>query len=189
MEAISMLAYLLISLSAVVALFLAAVMLRSKDFRVSRSLEMAAPASHVFEQVDDLHCMNAWNPWLKLDPDVKQRYDGPPSGVGASYSWDGNKHIGAGRQTIIESRPYDLVRIKLEFFRPFACVNEAQFAFVPEGDRTRVTWSMTGELNFMARAMGLFMNMDKMCGSSFEKGLADMKSIVESRISEYLTTV
>ena len=170
----------LITIAAVFVLFVVVVMLRPNDFEVHRSLKMTAPAAKTFEQVNDLHRMNVWNPWVKLDPNLKQTYEGAESGVGATYSWDGNSNVGAGRQTIIESRPYELVRIKLEFFRPFAGVNETQFTFVPEGNQTVVTWSMNGKLNFITKAMGLFMSMDKMCGDSFEKGLADMKSIVEN---------
>jgi hypothetical protein len=43
-----------------------------------------------------------------------------------------------------------------------------------------VTWSVTGNNNFMAKAINLFMNMDKMIGGQFENGLASMKSIVEA---------
>jgi len=39
---------------------------------------------------------------------------------------------------------------------------------------------VTGEKNFMAKAIHLFMNMDKMIGGQFETGLAAMKSIVET---------
>jgi len=51
---------------------------------------------------------------------------------------------------------------------------------VPEGERTAVTWSLVGRNNFIAKAMGLVMNMDKMIGGDFETGLAQMKSVVEA---------
>lgn len=176
-----MLIPILIGLAAIVVLFVIVVMLRPNTFRVSRSLPMAVPASKAFEQVNDLHRMNAWNPWVKLDPNLKQTYEGAATGVGAVYSWDGNSNVGAGRQTIIESRPSDLIRIKLEFFRPFAGVNEVEFTFLPEGQHTLVTWwSLTGQCVFFTKAMGLFMSMDKMIGGNMEQGLADMKSIVEA---------
>ena len=70
--------------------------------------------------------------------------------------------------------------MKLEFYRPFAGVNDVEFTFVPDGANTVMTWSMVGKLNFMARLIGIFMSMEKMCGTSFEKGLADVKSIVEA---------
>ena len=49
-----------------------------------------------------------------------------------------------------------------------------------EGDGVKLTWAMTGKYVFITKAMGLFLSMDKMIGGSFEKGLADMKSIVEA---------
>jgi hypothetical protein len=174
---------ILITLAVLVVLFLLFLlfaMFKSDDFRVSRSLEMTAPASKAFGQVNDLHCMNAWNPFLKLDPTAKVTYEGATSGVGAVCTWDGDKNVGAGRQTIVESQPSERVRMKLEFYRPFVGVNDVEFTFVPEGAHTVVTWCMVGKLNFMARLIGIFMSMEKMCGTSFEKGLADVKTIVEA---------
>ena len=88
--------------------------------------------------------------------------------------------MGEGRTTIIESRPSDLIRIKLEFVRPFAGTSMAEFTFKPAGNHTMVTWSLVGENNFMAKAVHLVMNMDKMVGGQFEQGLARMKSVVEA---------
>ena len=90
--------------------------------------------------------------------------------------------------TITESRPNDLIRIKLEFFKPFAATNTAEFTFKPEGNQTVVTWSMFGQNNFMAKAVHLFMNMDKVIGDQFEKGLAQMKSVVEGDASSSAAT-
>lgn len=81
---------------------------------------------------------------------------------------------------LTESRPNELIRIKLDFFKPFAATNTAEFTFKPEGNQTVVTWSMAGENNFIAKAIHLFMNMDKMVGGQFEKDLAQMKSVVEA---------
>jgi len=72
------------------------------------------------------------------------------------------------------------VRIKLEFLRPFKATNTAEFTFQPQGNQTIVTWTMSGKNNFLSKAFGLVMNCDKMIGGDFEKGLASMKSIVES---------
>jgi hypothetical protein len=130
--------------------------------------------------VNDFHNWTAWSPWAKLDPAMKQTYEGAPAGTGAVSTWAGNKDVGEGRMTIIESRPSELIRIKLEFFKPFAATNTAEFTFKPAGDQTAVTWSMAGEKNFMAKAFGLFMNMDKMIGDDFEKGLANLKSVTET---------
>jgi hypothetical protein len=104
---------------------------------------MAAPAPLVFAQVNDFHRWEAWNPWQKIDPAARNTYSGAPAGPAAVFEWAGNSDVGAGRMTIVESRPDELVRIKLEFLEPFAATNMAEFTFVPEGDRTAVTWSIS----------------------------------------------
>jgi hypothetical protein len=38
---------------------------------------------------------------------------------------------------------------------------------------------MRGPANFMTKLMGLFMSMDKMIGRDFERGLANLKEVVE----------
>ena len=97
---------------------------------------------------------------------------------GAVYTWAGNKDVGEGRMTIIESRPGELVRFKLEFLKPFEATNTAELSFKAAGSQTEVTWSMDGKCNFMMKAFGLFMDFDKMTGTDFEKGLANLKSVV-----------
>jgi polyketide cyclase/dehydrase/lipid transport protein len=130
--------------------------------------------------VNDFHNWEAWSPWAKLDPAAKATFEGPSAGTGAIFKWAGNKEVGEGSMTITESRPSDLIRIKLEFLRPFEATNSAEFTFKPEGNRTAVTWSMEGKNNFIAKAVCLFMNMDKMVGGQFEQGLAQMKDVVEA---------
>jgi hypothetical protein len=57
--------------------------------------------------------------------------------------------------------------------------SEAEFTFKPQDDQTLVTWSMSGKKNFISKAVCMFMNMDKMVGGDFEKGLVNLKAIVE----------
>ena len=171
---------ILIALAVILVVFLIVVATRPSEYRVTRSATMAAPAPLVFGQVNDFHKWEAWNPWGKIDPAMKQTYQGPSAGKGAGYTWVGNKEVGEGRMTITESRPSDLILIKLEFFKPMTGTSDTEFTFKPEGNQTTVTWTMTGQNNFMAKAMCMFMNMDKMIGGQFEKGLADMKSMAET---------
>jgi polyketide cyclase/dehydrase/lipid transport protein len=183
-----MLKKILIGTAAVVAIlvvgFLIVVSMQPDDFRISRSAKMSAPPSAVFTQVNDYHQWDAWSPWAKLDPNAKVTYEGPTSGEGAIFAWSGNDEVGVGRQTIVESRPDELVRIKLEFEKPFKATSTAEFTFKPEGDQTLVTWSMFGKNSFMCKAISLLMDCDKMVGSEFEKGLASMKAVVEAPTQE-----
>jgi uncharacterized protein YndB with AHSA1/START domain len=172
---------ILIGLSVVIVGFVVLVATRPSDFRVTRSMTMAAPPEAVFAQVNDFHNWNAWSPWAKLDPTAKNSFEGPALGQGAGFRWDGNKDVGAGAMTILESVPSSLIRIKLEFLKPFKATDTAEFTFTPQDAGTLVTWSMYGKNNFMAKAVGLFMDCDTMVGGMFEKGLTNMKAIVENR--------
>lgn len=164
----------------VVLLFILFVASRPSEFRVTRSGTMAAPPEKVFPHVNNLHNWEAWSPWAKLDPNAKLTFSGPESGAGAVMAWVGNCKVGTGRMTITESRPSELVRFKLEFEKPFKGTNLAEFAFKPEGQQTVVTWSMTGQSNFMGKLMGLLMNCEKMIGGNFEQGLAAINSVVKA---------
>jgi len=175
-----MLKKILLALAVIVIVVVVVVDVQPSGFRVERTATISAPAPAVFGQVNDFHNWEAWSPWAKLDPTMRQAFEGAPAGTGAIYTWTGNKQVGEGRMTVTESRPNELIRIRLEFLKPFAATNTAEFAFKPEGNQTVVTWSMVGKNNFMAKAVHLVVNMDRMVGGDFEKGLARMKSVAEA---------
>jgi uncharacterized protein YndB with AHSA1/START domain len=170
---------ILLVVAAIVVVFVGVVAVQPPDFRISRSITIDAPPSDVFAQVNDFHNWEAWSPWAKLDPAAKNSFEGASAGTGAIFKWSGNDQIGEGKMTITETRPDELVRIKLEFVRPFEDTSTADFTFRQERNGTVVTWSMYGQKKFINKAICLFMDMDKMLGSEFEKGLAQMKTIAE----------
>jgi len=175
-----MLKKIFIVIAVIVVVFVIIVALQPAEYHVARTATIAAPAEVVFAQVNELKKWDAWSPWVKIDPAMKQTYDGPASGTGAISRWAGNNQVGEGSMTITESRPNELIRFNLEFIKPMAGTSTTEFSFKPEGNQTTVTWSMSGRNNFIAKAMCLFMNMDKMVGGQFETGLTQMKSIVEA---------
>ena len=177
-----MLLKILIALVAVVAAFAAFVALQPSEYRIARSATIAAPAPDVFAQVNDFHKWDAWSPWAKLDPNAKTTFEGASAGEGATFTWAGNRDIGEGRMTLTQSRPVELIRIRLDFVQPMAGTSTAEFTFKPEGDRTAVTWAMFGQNNFVSRAICLFMNQDKMLGGHFEKGLENLRAVVEAAV-------
>jgi len=174
-----MLKKILIGIAAIVGIFLIIVALQPAQYRVVRTATIPAAPAAVFDQVNDLHKWDAWSPWAKLDPAVKNTFEGPQAGTGAVFAWVGNSQVGEGRMTITDSRANELVRLKLEFIKPFASVATTEFTFKPEGNQTSVTWSMAGDKNFISKAFCLFMNMDKTVGGDFEKGLASLKSVAQ----------
>jgi hypothetical protein len=153
---------------------------RPSEYTVTRSINISAAAEAIFPHVNDLRQFQVWNPWGKIDPAMKIAFEGPQSGKGAIYSWAGNNKVGEGRMTITDSRPGELVHMHMDFFKPMAGTGEVEFSFKPQGSQTVVTWTMTGGNNFAGKAFGMFMNMDKMIGGQFERGMADLKAVVEA---------
>jgi uncharacterized protein YndB with AHSA1/START domain len=176
-----MLGKILIILVVVGVAFVGIVVTRPSEFHVTRSLAMSAPASTVFAQVNDLHKWKAWSPWAKMDPNATETHEGPVSGTGSIMRWAGNMKVGEGSMTIVESHPNDLIRFRLEFLKPMAATNTAEFTFKPQGNQTLVTWSMSGHNNFIGKAMSLIMNCDKMVGDQFEQGLSQLAAVVGRR--------
>jgi len=174
-----MLKKILIGVGAALVLLVVVILLQPPTFHIERSIVMAAPPEAAFAQVNDFHAWSAWSPWEKLDPNLERSYDGPPAGVGAKYAWVGTKQVGEGRMTIEQSGPSGIV-IKLEFLKPFAATNTATFTFTKTAEGTKTTWAMDGNNNFVSKAFHLVMNMDKMIGPDFERGLASMKAAAEA---------
>ena len=167
-------------LAVVVVLVLAST--KPNTVHYERSAVIKAPADVVHGLINDFYAWEPWNPWEKLDPNIRRTFGDLAVGEGAKYAWAGDKNVGEGRMTIVESVPGELVRIKLEFIKPFAATNEAKFMLQPVSGGTKVTWTMDGANLFVGKVMSIFMDMDKMIGTSFEKGLADLDIVAQAKI-------
>lgn len=148
-------------------------------YTVERSVLVAAPAERVYDEIADFHRWTRWSPWEDVDPALRRTYTGPEEGVGATYAWTGNRKAGQGTMQIVEARCPSLVRIDLTFEKPFKARNDTAFTIAPDGDGSRVTWTMTGRKTLATKVMGLVTSMDKMIGGDFEKGLARLKAVSE----------
>jgi uncharacterized protein YndB with AHSA1/START domain len=172
------------AVAALVVVFVVFVATRPAAFRIERSIVVSAPPESAFAHVNDFHKWAAWSPWEKMDPTMKKTFDGAPAGAGAVYSWVGNQKVGEGRMTIEKSEAPSLVGLKLEFFKPWAATNATTFSFVPSDGGTKVTWAMDGaHAGFGAKAFSVVMNMDKLVGKDFERGLASLKTLAEGSVS------
>jgi hypothetical protein len=171
-----MLKKVMIAVAILVVVFVGVVAMQPAEYQVVRTAVIPAPAPAVFGLVNDFHKWEQWSPWAKLDPAVRNTFEGPAAGPGAIFKWAGNDKVGEGQMTLLESRPAEAVSIKLEFIKPFASTCATLFQFKPDGNGTAVTWSMAGTNGFMEKAICMFMNMDKMVGGDFERGLAQMKT-------------
>jgi uncharacterized protein YndB with AHSA1/START domain len=173
---------------ALVALVLIYAATKPDTFLVQRSVTIAAAPDKIFPLIHDPRAFNTWNPFVRKDPAVKLQYEGPSSGVGAAYSWEGEKS-GAGRMVVTAVEPNAKVQMRLNFTKPFEANNTVDFSLTPQsntpqsnttpGSTTQVTWAMHGPMPYLHKVMTTFFSMDKMVGADFEAGLVNLKTAVE----------
>ena len=171
---------ILIILAIILLSIAALASIQPSNFNVSRSLTMNADANTIYTHINTLKNWEAWSPWARLDPEAKTTYAGPADGVGATMRWDGNMEVGAGTMTITESQPAKHIALRLDFEKPMKATNDSRFALAPGAGGTTVTWTMTGTNNFLGKLVNLFVDCETMIGDQFDKGLANMKTLVES---------
>ena len=175
---------IIVTIAVVLAIAIAVVLIlaatKPDTFRVQRAITVRAPAEKIFPLIDDFHQWRSWSPYEDRDPALKRSYEGPASGKGAVYGWEGNKNVGSGRMEILEASTPSKIVIKLDFLAPFEAHNTAEFTMLPQGDATTVAWLMHGPAPFMNKMMQVFMNLDHMIGKDFEVGLANLKRITET---------
>lgn len=155
------------------------VALQPAAYSVERAAEIRAPASVVIGYLAKARAWEAWSAWHRIDPNMKLSYEGPESGPGSAYLWDGNAEVGKGRLTIT-SVTDRVVETRLEFISPFEGVARQTFTLDPTPEGTRVTWRMEGEHNFIGKAFSLVMSADSMIGSQFDKSLAALAEVAEA---------
>jgi len=151
---------------------------KPSTFAVQRSVTIKAPVEKVYTLVDSLRAWSAWSPYEHLDSQMTKTYAGPPSGVGASWSWE-SKKAGSGRMTIIAAKPTTSITFALDFMAPMAAHDTAEFTFVPRGDSVAVTWGIHGPNPYAMKVVSTLMNVDAIYASDFDRGLASLKALAE----------
>lgn len=172
--------FIVIAIAAILLGVLLYASTKPDSFHVERSVRIEAPADAIFPLINDLHRWDAWTPYNK-DPAMKKTYSGSAAGVGARYAWQGNKQVGQGEISIREAQHPHLLVFDLHMIQPFEGRNVASFRLEPEGNATRVTWSLDDKHRLVHKVMSLFLNLDKMIGKDFAVGLAQLKAVVEQQ--------
>lgn len=167
-----------IGLVVVLVLFAVIGMLLPRKVHLERSIDVAAPASVVFDLVDDLRRWPDWTPWNKeADPSLEFTFEGD-RGEGTSYSWKGDE-FGTGRLTITKSTPQQGVECEM-YFNGEDLPSYSSIQLSPDGDVTTVVWTFDGDMGAspVGRYFGLM--MESLLGPDYEKGLSNLKTIAES---------
>jgi Polyketide cyclase / dehydrase and lipid transport len=168
-----------LGVGAVIALLVVVILVQPASFAVERSVSIAAPPAAVYPHIASVRAMDVWSPWSKMDPQMKTDYEGPESGVGSRSVWAGPQ-MGQGSVTVTAVKPDREVEMRLQMLAPMAVDNRVLFTLDPSASATDVTWRMEGRSGFVGKAMSLVMDSDRMVGGEFEKGLAALKTLVET---------
>jgi uncharacterized protein YndB with AHSA1/START domain len=149
------------------------------QFKVQRSVEIAAPAATVYPLIAAPAAWKDWSEWNRRDPQMKITYDGPASGTGAGWRWESTTE-GNGEMTFTKAVPEQRIDYTLRF-PDLGMQSTGQFLLEPAAAGVRVTWTNEGEMdrNPVNRWVALF--MDRLVGPDFEAGLANLKALAERR--------
>jgi Polyketide cyclase / dehydrase and lipid transport len=171
---------ILIGVLVVIGLIFVVGATRPADFSVARKIEINATPEKIFPWLNNSKQMNAWMPWIIVDPKMTMTYSGPDEGVGSIASWNSTGQMGIGSATITESIPNKTVKTKLVYTKPFEATQFAEFNMTANGPTTTVEWSVNGQKGLIMRTICMFMNMDKMMNDTFDQGLQKLKTTVET---------
>jgi hypothetical protein len=165
----------------IIAFFVLRAALKPNHFRIERSIHINAAPVHIFPHINDFKSHMVWSAWEKVDPNMQRNMSAESAGVGATYEWTGNKEIGSGKMTILESHPNHKIISKIEFFAPMKATNTLEYTLEPIADGTLVKHAMFGASPFFRNFICLFINVDKMVGEKFEESLHGLKAICEGK--------
>ncbi len=169
----------LVGLGVAAAVGVLAVVTRDENFRIDRSVRIKSKAGTIFAVLRDFRQFEHWSPWEKHDPQMQKTFEGETGATGSYYHWSGNKQVGEGTMTLLDSQENEGVDLRLEFYRPFASQATVRWSVAPAGDGSQVvTWTMKGKHpNLMAKAAAPMVN--SMLGKNFDEGLARLKAHCE----------
>ncbi len=165
----------------IIAFFVYGFFFLEDKVQVSRSITIDRPAKMVFKTINSMQTFNQWSPWAVYDPEAVYTYEGPASGVGSKMTWQGNDKVGSGNQEIIESVPYEKVKTLLYFDGQGDDPSWATYQITDKGDSVEVSWTLDTDFkgNVLSRYFGMM--LDGMVGPEYEKGLQNLKSLVEAQ--------
>ena len=169
----------LLGIGAATAVGVLAVLTRDENFRIDRSVQVKASPESIFAVLRDFRKFEHWSPWEKHDPQMQKTFEGETGATGSYYHWSGNKQVGEGTMTLLDTQENEGVDLRLEFYRPFASQASVRWSMAPAGDGSQVvTWTMKGKHpNLMAKVVAPLVN--SMLGKNFDEGLARLKAYCE----------
>lgn len=171
----------LIALGILIAIPLLVALFMSKDYALEREVTINKPKQVVFDYVKYLKNQNNYSTWNRMDPDMKQSYRGTDGAPGFVSAWE-SKMVGDGEQEIKKITEGERVDTELRFKGMFAAISPAYMTTEAVSDSvTKVKWGMEGHMAYPMNFMQVFMSMEDMIGTEYEKSLLTLKGILEKQ--------
>jgi effector-binding domain-containing protein len=179
MKAVKLLLKLLAGLAALILLF---GLIQPKHFEYERSTSIDAPKEAIFKKINNLKSWEEWGPWKQIDSTIEVTYGEKTEGLGASYSWIGDKKLsGSGTITVTESTPSSFLKTALDFNGSGG--GDGWFRFEDgENGGTTAFWGMGFDIPYPFNAFTIFNSSEdeQSINDMFDSGLANLKTLCES---------
>lgn len=173
---------IIILLAGIIVLFLIIGLFVKKDYSVGKEIVVNKSKTAVFDFLKFLKNQNKFSVWALMDPNMKTVFKGTDGTVGFVSAWesDNNKNVGKGEQEILKIIDGERIDYEIRFLKPFKSTSWAYLTTVAVNDnQTRVHWGFTGKMKYPTNLTMLFMHMEKMVGGDLEKGLQNLKVLME----------
>ena len=163
----------LLSVGVIVLLLVLAGILLPSRVVIERDIRVDTHAATVFALLNDFSQVIKWSSMLDSDANAQIDISGPPRGVDASISWNGHI-IGQGRQTIIESVPYEKITARFDMGATVT------YSLSPEQEMTRLAWRHQRDFGFNLAKRYYGLVLDSIIGPGQEQDLAQLKAMAEN---------
>jgi hypothetical protein len=147
--------------------------------KIEKSVEIFKNPEFVFDYLRITKNQDYFSVWNMADPSMKKAYRGTDGTIGFVYSWDSTvKNVGAGEQEMTGIEEGKSIDYAIRFFRPMQNTGTSKFQISDTGNgNTTVEWIFDSPSKF---PMSLFSPIfKKMLGKDIEKGLKNLKDILE----------
>ncbi|MEO9485692.1 MAG: SRPBCC family protein [Ekhidna sp.] len=150
------------------------------EVHMERQATIDAPADMVFAEIQGFRSFDKFSAWSEIDTTAEIIFNGPATGVGASYSWDSeNPDLGKGTIEIIEVDRNMKVKSKMSF-EGFPGEPTASWLLDEVDGKTNVTYTYDQE-NISGIWKLFALGTEGMLSPMYERTLEKLKSRVESR--------
>ena len=177
--------WLLIIVLILAALVLIIPLFMPATIKVTANKEIAVSPVQVFYNVATYTDRGKWDPWLEMEPDAEWKGESKPDYVGSLFTWNGEK-FGSGQEMVDSVVFGEYIGANIRFGDdPKGSLVEWNLEKTEAG--TSTSWSFTADAKYPVGRLMMGI-MKGSLQSSFDKGLENLKSYLESNPPVLSTT-